>query len=63
MILSSPFTRAVQTAEPIAQKLGITIQTLEALRELNHGNFSNQKNDDESRASRNAFRADPDYKF
>jgi len=63
VILSSPFVRAVQTAEPIAKKFGITIQTLEALRELNHGNFANQKNDETSRESRNEFRADPDIKF
>ena len=63
MILSSPFVRALQTAEPIAQKLDITIQKLDALRELNHGNFANQKNDERSRESRNAFRADPEAKF
>jgi broad specificity phosphatase PhoE len=63
VILSSPFHRAIETAEPIAQKLGITIQKLDALRELNHGNFANQKNDDASRTSRDAFRADPDIKF
>ncbi len=36
---------------------------MEALRELNHGNFANQKNDETSRESRNAFRANPEIKF
>lgn len=39
------------------------MQTLDALREIDHGKFSNVTNSAESRASRNAFRADRDIKF
>jgi broad specificity phosphatase PhoE len=53
----------LQTAVPIAEKLGITIQTLDALREIDHGKFGNATNDDASRASRNAFRDDKNVKF
>ncbi len=63
MILSSPFIRTLQTVEPIAKKLGVTVQTIDALREINHGKFGNRTNYTESRESRDAFRASRDVKF
>ena len=48
VIISSPFLRAIQTAEPLAKELGITIITDERLKETNHGEFANADYNDEN---------------
>ena len=45
-IYSSPQTRAVQTATPIAHALGLPIETLEGLRELDIGELDGLQADD-----------------
>ena len=41
MIITSPFLRAIQTAEPLAKSLGIEIVTDNRLKETDHGKFAN----------------------
>jgi len=41
VIITSPFLRAIQTAEPLAKSLGIEIITDKRLQETDHGKFAN----------------------
>lgn len=41
VIITSPFLRAIQTAEPLAKSLGIEIVTDRRLQETDHGKFAN----------------------
>jgi probable phosphomutase (TIGR03848 family) len=41
-IVSSPLERALQTAEPLAQRLGIEVQTAEGLGEIRIGDWTNR---------------------
>lgn len=65
VIITSPFLRAVQTAEPLAQSLGIEIITDERLRETDHGKMANAHSSPEVKAERNVcfFGEDKNHKF
>lgn len=64
IILSSPFLRTQQTAEPLSQAKKLPIVTLEYLQETKHGKFYNapQEGDEWHECVAN-FRANPDYKY
>jgi len=53
VIITSPFLRAMQTAEPLAKELGIEIITDERLRETDHGSFASTNETPERIAERN----------
>ncbi len=64
IIISSPFLRAVQTAEPLAKDHGIEIITLDELRETDHGNLANARSTPETRKEGDAFFGpDKDHRF
>lgn len=63
VIITSPFFRAIQTAEPLAKKLGIQIETMDQLRETDHGIFSNQSGSPEQGLDRERIFQDHEYQF
>lgn len=63
VIITSPFVRAIETAKPLADKLGITIEILDDLIETNHGIFSNQSGSPEQEKNRKNLFIDHDMKF
>jgi len=60
-LYSSPVERAVETAQPIAQRLNLTIQTAEAVSEIDYGEWTGKSFDELSVDSRwqsfNVFRS------
>jgi len=52
-----------QTAEPLAKKLGIQIETMDQLRETDHGIFSNQSGSPEQGLDRERIFQDHEYQF
>ncbi|MFZ2256062.1 MAG: histidine phosphatase family protein [Patescibacteria group bacterium] len=55
-MVTSPFVRAIRTAEPLAKELGIEIITDELLRETNRGKLTNtDKNPENHKLVRDAF--------
>lgn len=68
VIITSPFLRAIQTAEPFARDLGIEIIIDERLKETDHGKFANgDYSNEETRKKiheqRDAMFIDKDKKF
>lgn len=63
IILSSPFLRAKQTAEPISKMLGLEIIEKEYLHETNHGELANQTQTETVLAERKKFFEDYNHKF
>ena len=65
IIITSPFLRAIQTAEPLAKKLGIEIITDTRLIETNHGKMANAHSSSEVKLERNTtfFGDDKNHKF
>jgi len=63
VILSSPFLRTQQTATPLAEKLGLSIETRDYLKELNHGRYADAAYDEFVAEERKKFFDDADHKF
>jgi isoleucyl-tRNA synthetase len=63
VILSSPFLRTQQTAEPLAKKFGLTVETRDYLKELNHGRYADAAYDEFVAEERKKFFDDSDHKF
>jgi valyl-tRNA synthetase len=64
VIITSPFLRAIKTAEPLAKKLGIEINTDERLKETDHGKLANARFwTPQTKEERLKLFADKDYKF
>jgi broad specificity phosphatase PhoE len=66
-VYSSPLRRALQTAEPLADRLGLTVQTDPRLMEMNLGDFQGQLRAELDREYPEAFTrwrsGDPDFAF
>lgn len=63
VIVTSPFVRAIETAKPLAKVLGIEIETMDELRETDHGIFANQSNGPELQENRKLIFENHDAKF
>jgi broad specificity phosphatase PhoE len=64
VIISSPFVRTVETVKPLANLLGIEIETMEELRETNHGIYTNKPSSLELEVQRKQLFGDNrDHKF
>lgn len=64
VIISSPFVRTVETVKPLARLLGIEIETMEELRETNHGIYINKSSSPELEVQRKQLFGDNrDHKF
>ena len=68
IIITSPFLRAIQTAEPLAKTLGIQIFTDERLKETDHGELANASYADSdslerAQEERRTLFQNKDYKF
>lgn len=63
VILSSPFLRAQQTAKPLAEKFGLTVETREYLHETKHGRYADAAYDEFVAEERKKFFDDADHKF
>ncbi|MDD2693842.1 MAG: class I tRNA ligase family protein [Candidatus Gracilibacteria bacterium] len=68
IIITSPFLRAIQTAEPLAKELGIKIITDDRLKETDHGKFANADYNNENtrklvREQRDRIFTDKSVKF
>jgi broad specificity phosphatase PhoE len=63
VILSSPFLRTQQTAKPLAEKFGLTVEVRDYLHETKHGRYANQFQDEFVAEERKRFFNDPNHKF